>query len=119
MDKPMTFTLPAGTVCKRKGIPFVLQHATLIECAPEMWPEIQSQTESDALKDVSALRWSMATYVVPAKPSALRVRAAPRPALDPRPKGCSGSSNLFASGIVVVVLLGLAIARSVRKGVCD
>lgn len=40
MDKPSTFTLPAGTVCKRNGIPFVLQHATQIECHPENWQAI-------------------------------------------------------------------------------
>lgn len=46
------FTLPAGTVCHRNGIPFVLQHATQIECHPDNWvliwdgfqPEIGGQT---------------------------------------------------------------------------
>lgn len=32
-----TFTLPAGTVCKRAGVPFVLMHATQIECHPDNW----------------------------------------------------------------------------------
>ena len=41
MDKPSAFMLPAGTVCKRNGIPFVLQHATQIECAPGVWPLIK------------------------------------------------------------------------------
>lgn len=35
------FTLPAGTVCHRNGIPFKLQHATQIECHPEVWPLIK------------------------------------------------------------------------------
>jgi len=38
-----TFTLPAGTVCQRNGIPFVLQHATQIECYPANWPLIQGE----------------------------------------------------------------------------
>jgi hypothetical protein len=32
------FTLPAGTICKRGGIPFVLMTATLIECHPVTGP---------------------------------------------------------------------------------
>lgn len=36
-----TFTLPAGTVCKRSGIPFVLMTDTLIECHPGNWPLIR------------------------------------------------------------------------------
>ena len=35
MRELQTFTLPAGTTCKRNGIPFKLQHATQIECHPE------------------------------------------------------------------------------------
>ena len=35
------FTLPAGTVCQRNGISFVLATATLIECLPEDWPQIR------------------------------------------------------------------------------
>lgn len=32
-----TFTLPAGSVCHRNGLPFVLQHATQVECHPGNW----------------------------------------------------------------------------------
>lgn len=35
------FTLPAGTVCKRAGIPFVLVKDTEIECHPENFSLIQ------------------------------------------------------------------------------
>ncbi|MGF6211800.1 hypothetical protein ABIE32_001666 [Comamonas sp. 4034] len=35
------FTLPAGTLCKRNGIPFKLAHATQIECHPGVWPLIK------------------------------------------------------------------------------
>lgn len=58
MAKPMTFTLPAGTVCKRNGIPFVLQHATQIECDPAIWPLIEIEpSRSDAAppRDVTTL----------------------------------------------------------------
>lgn len=49
MDKPSTFTLQAGTVCKRNGIPFVLQHATQIECDPAIWSFIEIEpSKSDA-----------------------------------------------------------------------
>lgn len=52
MAELQTFTLPAGTVCKRNGIPFKLQHATQIECHPDNWelirdgfkPSIDGQT---------------------------------------------------------------------------
>lgn len=37
------FTLPAGTVCKRHGIPFKLQHATQIECNPGAWTLIKGE----------------------------------------------------------------------------
>lgn len=43
MTELHTFTLPAGTVCKRNGIPFRLQHATQIECHPDNWELIRSQ----------------------------------------------------------------------------
>lgn len=36
-----TFTLPAGTICKRAGIPFKLLSATLIECHKDNWPLIR------------------------------------------------------------------------------
>lgn len=35
------FTLPAGTVCKRGGIPFELAAGTVIRCHPETWPLIR------------------------------------------------------------------------------
>lgn len=35
------FILPAGTVCKRNGIPFMLMTTTLIECHPDSWPLIR------------------------------------------------------------------------------
>lgn len=37
MGELQTFTLPAGTVCHRNGIPFQLLHATQIECHPGNW----------------------------------------------------------------------------------
>jgi hypothetical protein len=36
-----TFTLPAGTICKRGGIPFMLMTATLVECHPANWALIR------------------------------------------------------------------------------
>lgn len=41
MPDIQVFTLPAGTVCKRGGVPFVLHAATQIECHPDNWPLIQ------------------------------------------------------------------------------
>ena len=35
------FTLPAGAMCWRDGIPFRLMHATQIECHPDNWPLIE------------------------------------------------------------------------------
>lgn len=35
------FTLPAGTLCKRGGLPFVLKEATVIRCHPDNWPTIR------------------------------------------------------------------------------
>jgi hypothetical protein len=43
MGELQTFTLPAGTVCKRNGIPFKLQHATQIECHPDNWELIKGE----------------------------------------------------------------------------
>lgn len=43
MGELQTFTLPAGTACKRNGIPFKLQHATQIECHPGVWPLIRGE----------------------------------------------------------------------------
>lgn len=41
MSKTEISTLPAGTICKRGGIPFMLVSATLIECHPGDWPLIR------------------------------------------------------------------------------
>lgn len=43
MTELHTFTLPAGTVCHRNGIPFRLKHATQIECHPGVWPLIKGE----------------------------------------------------------------------------
>lgn len=43
MAELRTFTLAAGTVCHRNGIPFHLQHATQIECHPGVWPLIRGE----------------------------------------------------------------------------
>lgn len=43
MSDLQTFTLPAGTVCKRNSIPFTLQHATQIDCHPGVWPLIKGE----------------------------------------------------------------------------
>lgn len=43
MGEQQTFTLPAGTVCHRNGIPFTLQHATQIECHPDSWALIKGE----------------------------------------------------------------------------
>ena len=58
MDKPSTFTLPAGTICMRNGLPFVLQHATQIECAPGLRSSIEAmplKPEVGTPRDVFAL----------------------------------------------------------------
>ena len=62
MAEPVTtFTLPAGTVCKRNGVPFMLQHATQIECAPGAWTLISIEAGADELKELSPLRWGAST----------------------------------------------------------
>lgn len=43
MGEKQTFTLPAGTVCKRNSIPFTLKHATQINCHPGVWPLIKGE----------------------------------------------------------------------------
>lgn len=43
MGEQQTFTLPAGSVCHRNGIPFALQHATQIECHPDNWALIKGE----------------------------------------------------------------------------
>lgn len=40
MAEQCTFTLPAGTVCKRAGVPFKLLTTTQIECHPENFDAI-------------------------------------------------------------------------------
>lgn len=37
------FTLPAGTICKRNGIPFQLVADTEIESHPDNWPLIRDE----------------------------------------------------------------------------
>lgn len=39
--EPDHFTLPAGVVCKRNGIPFELVADVAIRCHPENWPLIR------------------------------------------------------------------------------
>ena len=34
-------TLPAGTICKRGGVPFELVADTVIRCHPDNWPDIR------------------------------------------------------------------------------
>lgn len=43
MGEQQTFTLPAGTVCKRNNISFTLRHATQIDCHPGVWPLIRGE----------------------------------------------------------------------------
>lgn len=71
------FTLPAGTVCHRNGIPFKLQHATQIECHPGVWPLIKGEPpEPQEIANVSPtlplapasaaeLSWPSAWQVMP------------------------------------------------------
>ena len=61
-------------------------------------------------ESLSELRWRLAAYVVPAKPSVLRAPAAPRFVPDP---------HRWLAGIAAAALLGWAFARSARKGGCD
>lgn len=42
-DRPEVFVLPAGTICKRNGIPFALLNATQIECDGESYRTLFSQ----------------------------------------------------------------------------
>ena len=48
-----TFTLPAGSVCHRNGLPFVLQHATQVECHPGNWRLIRGTPPSTPDADAS------------------------------------------------------------------
>lgn len=47
MGELQTFTLPAGTVCKRNGLSFVLQHATQVECRPGNWQAISAGVQAE------------------------------------------------------------------------
>lgn len=38
MEMLHKFTLPAGTICKRGGIPFELAADTTVLCHPDNWP---------------------------------------------------------------------------------
>lgn len=57
-----TFTLPAGTICKRGGIPFVLMTATLIECHPENWLLIRDGFKPSVSVDGQALECSQSAH---------------------------------------------------------
>lgn len=52
MDFSNTFTLAAGSVCKRNGLPFKLLHATQIECHPGLWPLIKGEPPEFAQEEV-------------------------------------------------------------------
>lgn len=52
MAEQQTFTLPAGTVCKRNNISFTLQHATQIDCHPGVWPLIKGEPPEAQAVDV-------------------------------------------------------------------
>ena len=52
MGEQQTFTLPAGTVCKRNSIPFTLQHATKVDCHPGVWPLIKGEPPEAQAVDV-------------------------------------------------------------------
>lgn len=43
MGRQQAFTLAAGTVCHRNGIPFKLQQPTRIDCHPGVWPLIKGE----------------------------------------------------------------------------
>ena len=47
MAELQTLTLPAGTVCHRNGLPFVLQHATQVECHPGNWQAISAGVQAE------------------------------------------------------------------------
>ena len=60
--KRQTFSLPAGTVCTRDGIPFALANDTLIECCPENFERIKSRLGlliTDEEKVTAQMRWEM------------------------------------------------------------
>ena len=48
MPSTQTFTLPAGTICWRGGMPFMLMNATLTECHPDNWPLIRDGFQPEA-----------------------------------------------------------------------
>lgn len=54
MEELKTFSLPAGTVVKRGGIPFRLLRDTEIECHPENWGAIQEGFKPTAAIDGQA-----------------------------------------------------------------
>ncbi len=60
-----TFTLPAGTVCKRGGIPFVLVNATLIECHPDNWPDIRDGFKPEVADQTLVCSQSLQDFVKP------------------------------------------------------
>lgn len=69
MGEQQTFTLPAGTVCHRNGIPFRLKHATQIECHPGVWLLIKGEPpealEVESAKPVRPLAPADTAELVP------------------------------------------------------
>lgn len=61
-----TFTLPAGTVCKRGGIPFALQQDTVIQCHPEERinpPPSAAQSRCDLARSCAGLSARVAELI--------------------------------------------------------
>ena len=69
MGKQQAFTLAAGTVCHRNGIPFKLQQPTRIECHPGVWPLIKGEPPEaqgdEVVKPVHPLAPAGAAELVP------------------------------------------------------
>lgn len=69
MGEQQTFTLPAGTVCKRNNISFTLRQATQIACHPGVWPLIKGEPpevlEVDVVNPVHPLAPAGAVELVP------------------------------------------------------
>ena len=69
MSEIQKFTLPAGSVCHRNGIPFLLQHATQIECHPDNWALIKGEPpeafETEAVNPPRPLAPTDAEQLIP------------------------------------------------------
>ena len=92
-----TFTLPAGTICKRNGIPFKLQHATQIECHPENFDAILAGFTPSMGGVADALARSAGFQIAPSPSQPndgdpLPILAGMR---DPRPRpgGCTSDAS--------------------------